>query len=109
MYCFADESNGFLVNFLFLFRWEETVEKLVLIGIDVNAKNDVDMTALHYAAVSASRRRLEMDMSPASMDVSLAQKLCAEPGRLMKSTLRVLYRQNCCRPFIAWIESARMG
>jgi hypothetical protein len=30
------------------------VETLVKLGIDVNAKNDVDMTALHYAAWDAT-------------------------------------------------------
>jgi hypothetical protein len=34
-----------------LCRWDQTVERLVRLGIDVNTKNDVDMTALHYAAV----------------------------------------------------------
>ena len=34
-------------------RWDQTVERLVRMGVDVNAKNDVDMTALHYAAVGA--------------------------------------------------------
>ena len=30
------------------------MERLVRLGIDVNVKNDVDMTALHYAAVGPS-------------------------------------------------------
>ncbi len=28
------------------------MERLIRLGINVNVKNDVDMTALHYAAVS---------------------------------------------------------
>lgn len=35
-------------------RWDDTVDQLVKMGIDVNVKNDVDMTALHYAAWDAT-------------------------------------------------------
>jgi hypothetical protein len=45
-----NKEFGF-VTVMPLCRWDQTVERLIRLGINVNVKNDVDMTALHYAAV----------------------------------------------------------